>query len=68
VQRFLDIQAQEPPQEAAEAELLDEIRDHDDYGLAAWHFLRAGENDPPFSRLRQERPAVWRRIQRAVTE
>jgi len=66
VRRFLDISSQGPPSGKAEVELLDEIRDHDDYGLAVWYFRGEGSQYSPFSDLRARHLDVWQSVQNAV--
>jgi len=66
VRRYMDIAAQGEPKEQAEADLIDEIRDHDDFGLATWYFLRDGRRYSPFSELRQRHPTVWQNAQKEV--
>jgi len=62
VQRFLDRAPQTADRTALQAELLEEIRDHDDYGLARWYFRRDGRTFPPFSELRNRHEDVWQAI------
>jgi hypothetical protein len=62
VQRFLNLTIQHPPGSGAQTELVQEILDHDDYGLICWFFLKDGSNDPPFSELRAQHKDVWASI------
>jgi hypothetical protein len=39
--------------------LLEEVRDHDEYGLVNWYFLRDGNEATPFSMLRGKHTKVW---------
>ena len=66
VRRYLDVAARSASSDQAEAELLDEIRDHDDFGLASWYFLRDGGKYPPFSDLQLRHPTVWLKARKAV--
>lgn len=61
VRTFLD-QAPKDPAEAR-ADLLESIRDNDDYGLVSWYFLRDGRDEPPFKDLRQRHRDVWEEIE-----
>ena len=49
-----------------EAELLEAVRDNDDYGLALWYFRRDGGTEEPFHTLRASHPDTWARIGQAV--
>jgi len=62
VQRFLTglSERRDPPE--LQRELLEEIRDHEHYGLVQWYFLRDGSCLPPFSKLRNGHPGVWQSI------
>ncbi|MBW8878051.1 MAG: hypothetical protein JF614_24065 [Acidobacteria bacterium] len=40
-------------------ELFESIEDSNDYGLVNWFFLREGQDEEPFRRLRDEFPRVW---------
>ena len=46
----------------ATSELLQVLRDNDDYGLIAWYFLREGSQEEPFRRLKEAYPDVWDEI------
>lgn len=43
-------------------DLLDEVDDAMDYGIALWFFLRDGCNDEPFGQLRTRFPTLWETI------
>ena len=64
VGRFLGC-AEGDPAEALD-DLLAELRDHDDYGLLEWYFLRDGQDDSPFSDLRARHPTAWGKIAKTV--
>jgi uncharacterized protein (TIGR02646 family) len=49
-----------------EAELLEAVRDNDDYGLAQWYFRRAGSAEEPFHTLRSSHRGVWDWITQAL--
>ncbi len=49
-----------------EAELLEAVRDNDEYGLGVWYFRRDGATEPPFQSLQASHPAVWARIAQAL--
>jgi hypothetical protein len=51
----------ETPSEESAQDLLDCIDDATDYGLAAWFFLRDGQEEEVFRSLRARFPAVWAR-------
>ena len=48
-------------------DLLECVDDATEYGLAIWFFLRDGQDEEPFRRLRDEFPATWRRIVEKLT-
>lgn len=48
--------------DVARSELLEVVRDNDDYGLIAWYFLREGSQEEPFRRCRESYPDVWDEI------
>ena len=50
----------------AENELVEAVRDNDDYGLAVWFFIRDGQKDRPFADLKTNWPKVWTCVQKAV--
>jgi uncharacterized protein (TIGR02646 family) len=43
-------------------DLLDDVDDAMDYGIAFWFFLRDGRNDEPFGQLRTRFPLIWKTI------
>jgi uncharacterized protein (TIGR02646 family) len=47
---------------AARMELLESIRDSDEYGLVQWYFMREGREESPFLDLRREHPSLWEEI------
>jgi uncharacterized protein (TIGR02646 family) len=49
-----------------EAELVEAVRDNDDYGLTQWYFRRDGGTEEPFHTLRVAYPHVWERITLAL--
>jgi len=51
----------------AQHELVETIRDNDDYGLSVWFFLRDGQNNLPFKRLKAEWPDTWKEVQLSVS-
>jgi uncharacterized protein (TIGR02646 family) len=51
---------------ALEAELLEAVRDNDDYGLAHWYFQRDGREQEPFKSLQNAHPAVWCRLAQSL--
>ena len=63
VERFLQA-AGSPAMDHAETErsLISEIKDHDDYGLTSWYFLKDGRESPPFSQFRNQFANVWQRV------
>jgi uncharacterized protein (TIGR02646 family) len=62
VRRFLDVAHNVGDPSAAEVELLEEVRDHDDYGLLRWYFVKDGSQSSPFIELRRNHESAWRRI------
>jgi uncharacterized protein (TIGR02646 family) len=66
VRGFLSHMATSVKVQSLEAELLDAVRDNDDYGLALWYFRRDGATEEPFQTLRASYGEVWDRIVRAV--
>jgi len=62
VKSFLDAYSNTNDPAELQDKLLDEIRDHDDYGLVAWYFLKDGSRFPPFDELRNKHAEVWRSI------
>lgn len=62
VNTFLARIATGAPLPTLEAELLEGIRDNDDYGLVFWYFRRDGGAEDPFQTLRNSYPIVWNRI------
>jgi uncharacterized protein (TIGR02646 family) len=62
VHSFLTFMATSGDPAALAAELLQGVRDNDDYGLAQWYFRRDGATEEPFHTLRASYPAVWDRI------
>ncbi len=52
------------PPGAARDDLVQAIRENDDYGLSIWFFLRDGKEEPPFSLLRMKYPETWGQIER----
>lgn len=51
----------------AEHELMETIRDNDDYGLTVWYFLRDGQESLPFRRLKAQWPRTWKAVQMCVS-
>ncbi len=51
---------------ALEADVLEAVRDNDDYGLAYWYFHRDGGTEEPFQALRASYPGVWDRIVQGI--
>jgi len=43
-------------------EFLESIQDNDGFGLLHWFFLREGQEEFPFSKLREDHPDVWNEI------
>ncbi|MEW6038611.1 MAG: hypothetical protein AB1648_10240 [Pseudomonadota bacterium] len=41
------------------SQFIDALREADDHGLLGWIFVGTGRNEPPFSELWKQRPAVW---------
>ncbi|MCC6124037.1 MAG: HNH endonuclease [Pirellulales bacterium] len=66
VHRFLDRIVQHNNLEKAQSELIEEIQDHDDYGLVQWYFLKDGRDNPPFRELRANYPEVWERVLESI--
>jgi uncharacterized protein (TIGR02646 family) len=56
------------PSEESVQDLLDCIDDATDYGLAAWFFLRDGQDEEVFRSLQARFPAVWTRAVDFVAE
>ena len=52
------------PPGAARDDLVQAIRENDDYGLSIWFFLRDGKEESPFSLLRMKYPETWGQIER----
>lgn len=50
----------------AEDELLAEIADNDGHGLATWFFVKYGQEEPPFCRLRDLHPRTWARLHERI--
>jgi len=48
--------------DGAKSDLLQVIRDNDDYGLIAWYFVREGGREEPFRSMKQTYPSVWNEI------
>ena len=46
----------------AVGELVDTVRDNDDYGLAIWFFYRDGQEESPFRQLRDAHPRGWQEV------
>jgi uncharacterized protein (TIGR02646 family) len=66
VNNFLTRMATNANPAVLEAELLEAVRDNDDYGLALWYFYRDGGKEKPFHILRASYRAVWDRIAQAL--
>ncbi len=62
VKNFLDASSNTSDPAKLQDKLLDEIRDHDDYGLVAWYFLKDGSRFSPFHDLQKEHADVWQSI------
>jgi len=45
-----------------EVELVEAIRDNDDYGLVHWYFQRDGSGEEPFRTFRNTHASVWGRV------
>jgi len=59
-------EASKTPSEESVQDLLDCIEDATDYGLAAWFFLRDGQEEEVFRNLQTRFPAVWERAVNCV--
>lgn len=68
VQHFVERAGQGAQLEVHADELAAAVHDNDDYGLAAWFFLRDGREEPPFSDLRKRYPSTWVRLEQAVND
>ena len=66
VRRFLTRALEDTDRSTIPEDVIEEIRDHDDYGLANWYFLKDGQDMPPFSELRQKHRSVWLAITTAL--
>jgi len=66
VTRFLDHTSTGGVRPETISELLDEIRDNTDYGLANWFFLKDGSDAAPFSELCSRFPHVWNEVVQLV--
>jgi uncharacterized protein (TIGR02646 family) len=49
-----------------ESEILEAVRDNDDYGLAHWYFRRDGATEEPFFTLRASYRDIWDRVARGI--
>jgi uncharacterized protein (TIGR02646 family) len=66
VRSFLSHMATSADPHGPEAELLEAVRDNDDYGLALWYFRRDGGTEEPFQTLRASYCGIWDRLARAL--
>jgi uncharacterized protein (TIGR02646 family) len=66
VSTFLKQVLANPHSPEAEGELLEAIRDNDDYGLSIWYFQGSGAVEMPFAQLRSAYPGVWDAIARSL--
>jgi uncharacterized protein (TIGR02646 family) len=48
--------------------LIADLRGTDDHGLLGWCLRGAGQNAPPFSRLRLEQPGIWNECVQTLKE
>jgi uncharacterized protein (TIGR02646 family) len=46
----------------AQVELQEAVKDNDDYGLAVWFFLKDGQDEAPFSLMRNKYNDIWNLI------
>jgi uncharacterized protein (TIGR02646 family) len=67
VRSFLDTRTGTDVSDESLRELIEHIEDTNDYGLASWFFLREGQDEDPFCRLRDEFPGVWSRVVERLT-
>ena len=66
VRSFLTQSANTADPDALQAELLEAVRDNDDYGLAHWYFRRDGRTEEPFRTFRAAYRDVWDRIAQGI--
>ncbi len=66
VRGFLSHMATSAEPDVLEVELMEAVRDNDDYGLALWYFRRDGCTEEPFQTLRASYCEVWDRIAQAL--
>jgi uncharacterized protein (TIGR02646 family) len=66
VHHFLTRMATSTEPGLLEAEILEAVRDNDDYGLAQWYFRHDGGTEEPFHTLRTSYHDLWHRIAQVV--
>jgi len=66
VQTFLTRMATSTEPGSLETEILEAVRDNDDYGLAQWYFGGDGGMEEPFQTLRGSYRKAWDRVVQAI--
>lgn len=66
VSAFLHHFQQPGIQDQAKQDLIAAIADNDDYGLLRWFFVKSGQTNEPFIRLRTQYPGIWNELVAAL--
>jgi uncharacterized protein (TIGR02646 family) len=66
VNRYLAAVGNPAEEPQALLHLTEEVHDADAQGVVAWYFRRDGRNEPPFSTLRINQPAIWAHVLAAI--